>query len=538
HLHAFYTSFLIPGCGGTLTTASGGLSSPNYPLPYHPNAECYWNIRTSQGSLLQLSFSAFHLESSSTCAFDYLAVYDGNSSSSAELAKLCGSALPGLINSSSNQLYIKLRTDSSINTGGFLASYSTRCHGVVYSHRHQGVIESLNFPNNYPANGLCSWTIQASTGNTINYTFNAFQLEATSSCSFDYIKLYNGPDEQAPLIGAFCGNTPPPASSTTGSALTVVFRSDSSISMAGFQMMWYQNGCGGDLHGPSGSISSPGYPNKYPENRECIWYVTTSPGSSITMTIHEFDVEFHADCNYDVLEVYGGPDLQAPRLAQLCSTTSSPMQVSSTGNLLTVRFKSDAYVSGRGFNASWVEVQGGCGGPVTAPAGEIHSPLYPASYPNNVDCSWVISVEVSHRVLLNFTDLDIEYHTNCTWDYVEIHDGSSASFPLLSRVCGSSTPQPITSTTNTIYVRFRSDSSRNHRGFSARFSEGREALHSDSLSAQLNKYVYVSYTNILIMVVMVTVLIMVVMVTVLIMVVMVTVLIMEVMVTVLIRRGR
>ncbi|XP_015224558.1 PREDICTED: cubilin-like, partial [Cyprinodon variegatus] len=179
------------------------------------------------------------------------------------------------------------------------------CHGVVYSHRHQGVIESLNFPNNYPANGLCSWTIQASTGNTINYTFNAFQLEATSSCSFDYIKLYNGPDEQAPLIGAFCGNTPPPASSTTGSALTVVFRSDSSISMAGFQMMWYQNGCGGDLHGPSGSISSPGYPNKYPENRECIWYVTTSPGSSITMTIHEFDVEFHADCNYDVLEDFG-----------------------------------------------------------------------------------------------------------------------------------------------------------------------------------------------------------------------------------------
>lgn len=35
------------------------------------------------------------------------------------------------------------------------------------------------------------------------------------------------------------------------------------------------------------------------------------------------------------------------------------MLVSSTGNLITVRFKSDAYVSGRGFNASWAEVQGG-----------------------------------------------------------------------------------------------------------------------------------------------------------------------------------
>ncbi|KAM4718445.1 cubilin [Anableps anableps] len=459
------------GCGGTLTTASGGLSSPNYPLPYHPNAECYWNIRTSQGSQLQLSFSDFHLESSSSCSYDYLAVHDGNSSSSPELAKLCGTGLPRAINSSSNQLYIKLRTDSNINTGGFIASYNTKCHNIVFSHQHQGVIESLNFPNNYPDNSLCSWTIQASSGNTINYTFTAFQLEDTHFCNYDFIKLYNGPNEQAPLIGAFCGNTPPPANSTTGSGLTVVFRTDSSKSMPGFQMMWYQNSCGRNVSGSSGSINSPGFPNKYPDNRECIWYITTAPGSSITFTIHVFDVEFHDDCSYDVLEVYGGPDLQAPRLAKLCSTTSNPMHLSSTGNHITVRFKSDAYVSGRGFSASWAELLGGCGGPVTAPSGEIHSPLYPVSYPSNVDCSWMISVDASHRVLLNFIDLDIQNHSNCSFDYVAVHDGPNTLFPLLARVCGSSSPPSITSTQNTIYVRFRSDSNQNHRGFSATFSE-------------------------------------------------------------------
>lgn len=124
------------------------------------------------------------------------------------------------------------------------------------------------------------------------------------------------------------------------------------------------------------------------------------------------------------------------------------MQVSSTGNLLTVRFKSDAYVSGRGFNASWTEVQGGtraadcttsvfttqcdsckrlwffpltgCGGPVVAHSGEIHSPSYPNNYPHNVDCSWVISVDPSHRVFLNFSDLDIELHTSCNYDYVAV----------------------------------------------------------------------------------------------------------------------
>ncbi|KAG7527098.1 cubilin [Solea senegalensis] len=460
------------GCGGTMTTASGGFSSPNYPLPYHPNSECYWNVKTSQGSQVLLSFSDFHLETSNNlCLYDYLAVYDGNSSSAPRLAELCGSQLPNAINSSRNELYIKLRTDSSVSTGGFLASYTTKCNNIVISRQYAGVLESLNFPNNYPENSVCSWTIQGSSGNTINYTFTAFELESTSNCNFDYIKLYNGPNEQAPLIGTFCGYTPPPANTTTSSALTVVFRTDRSVSKSGFQMMWYQNGCGGDLSGPSGSFNSPGYPNKYPENRECLWYISTSPGSSITLTIHEFDVEFHQDCSYDVLEVYGGPDLSAPRLAQLCTTTSSPMRVSSTGHMITVLFKSDAYVSGRGFNASWTEVAGGCGGPVTAPSGEIHSPLYPNSYPNNVDCSWVISVESHHRVFLSFTDLDIESQSTCSWDYVAIYDGPTTSSPLLARVCGNSLPFSVTSTQNIISVRFRSDSSQNHRGFSAHFSE-------------------------------------------------------------------
>ncbi|XP_021476232.2 cubilin [Oncorhynchus mykiss] len=459
------------GCGGTLTTSSGGFSSPNYPLPYHTNAECYWLIKAGAGSLITLSFGDFDLESSTSCTYDYLAVYDGNSTNAPQLANLCGSQLPAPINSSRSELYVKLRTDSVVAAGGFVAMYTTNCQGVLIANQARGEIESLNYPNTYPHNSMCSWTIQASMGNTINYTFMTFDLEGTSVCSFDYVKLYNGPNDQAPLIGSYCGSTPPPANTTTSSSLHMVFHTDSSIAMTGFQMLWYQNGCGGDLSGPTGSFNSPGYPNRYPDNRECFWYIQTATGSSITITIYEFDVEYHPDCNYDVLEVYGGPDLSAPRLAQLCTTTSSPLQVSSTGNMVTVRFKSDPYVSGRGFNASWVEVQGGCGGPIKAPSGEIHSPNYPANYPNTVDCSWTISVDVGHRVLFNFTDLDIELHSTCQWDHVAIYDGPSISAPLLGQVCGQTRPAPITSTQNTIFVRFRSDASLNHRGFAATFSE-------------------------------------------------------------------
>uniref|UniRef100_A0A672RJ07 CUB domain-containing protein n=1 Tax=Sinocyclocheilus grahami TaxID=75366 RepID=A0A672RJ07_SINGR len=61
--------------------------------------------------------------------------------------------------------------------------------------------------------------------------------------------------------------------------------------------------------------------------------------------------------------------------------------------------------------------------------------------------------------------------SSCGFDYVAIHDGSHESSPLLGKFCGVARPSPITSTTNVIYVRFRSDHSQNHKGFSAQFSE-------------------------------------------------------------------
>ncbi|KAK7823855.1 hypothetical protein U0070_020526 [Myodes glareolus] len=169
------------------------------------------------------------------------------------------------------------------------------------------------------------------------------------------------------------------------------------------------------MSGVAGSFSSPGYPLNYPPNKECIWNIRGAPGSSIQLTIHDFDVEQHTSCNFDTLEIYAGPDFHSPRVAQLCSRTPSanPMQISSTGNELAIRFKTDNSVSGRGFNASWQAVPGGCGGIFQAPRGEIHSPNYPNSYRANTQCSWIIQVGKHHRVLLDITDFDLEAPDSC-----------------------------------------------------------------------------------------------------------------------------
>lgn len=63
------------------------------------------------------------------------------------------------------------------------------CQGVLIANRSRGMIESVNFPNDYPSRADCSWTIQASMGNTINYTFITFEVEEHVGCSYDYVKV-------------------------------------------------------------------------------------------------------------------------------------------------------------------------------------------------------------------------------------------------------------------------------------------------------------------------------------------------------------
>ncbi|XP_036916668.1 cubilin [Sturnira hondurensis] len=457
----------LTGCGGNLTTPTGTFTSPNYPMPCYQSSECYWLLKASQGSPFELEFEEFHLEHHPNCTLDYLAVYDGPSTSSHLLTQLCGNEKPPLIRSSGDSMFLKLRTDEGQQGGGFLAKYQQTCENVVIVNQTYGILESIYFPNPYSENLRCNWTIQATTGNTVNYTFLDFELENYINCSTDYLELYDG----SRRMGRHCGTDMPPSGSTTGSILQVLFYTDGvGVHEKGFRMQWFIHGCGAELSGDTGSFSSPGYPNLYPPSKECMWYIHTAPGSSIQLTIHDFDVEYHQSCSFDVLEIYGGPDFWSPRIAQLCSRRSpeNPMQVSSTGNELAIRFKTDRFIGGRGFNVSWQAVPGGCGGIFQAPSGEIHSPNYPSPYRSNTDCSWVIQVGRHHRVLLNFTDSDLEPQDSC----ITVYDGSSSAAAHLARACGrQQLTNPITSSGNSLFVRFQSGPSRQSRGFRAHFQQ-------------------------------------------------------------------
>ncbi|XP_068817611.1 deleted in malignant brain tumors 1 protein [Capricornis sumatraensis] len=107
-----------------------------------------------------------------------------------------------------------------------------------------------------------------------------------------------------------------------------------------------------------------------------------------------------------------------------------------------------------------------CGGFLFSASGNFSSPFYPGYYPNNADCVWEIQVKPGYLINLGFDSLQLEKHSSCNFDYVEILNGPLSSNASARRICHY-TREIFTSYSNRLTVRFRSDGSVQNAGFSA-----------------------------------------------------------------------
>ena len=73
------------------------------------------------------------------------------------------------------------------------------------------------------------------------------------------------------------------------------------------------------------------------------------------------------------------------------------------------------------------------------------------------------------RIELDFEHFELEHGTECSYDYLEIRERGVASGPLVGRFCGRDLPQPYISSSNMLYISFRSDYSISHSGFRIRY---------------------------------------------------------------------
>jgi len=111
----------------------------------------------------------------------------------------------------------------------------TACSGTIY--------DSGGSSSDYGPDQDAQITISPIGASTVDLNFVLFDIEpgTGTSCDYDYIDIYDGPNASSPLIGKYCNNNIPTTVSSTGSSITLVFHSDPGLEMAGYQIDWSCN---------------------------------------------------------------------------------------------------------------------------------------------------------------------------------------------------------------------------------------------------------------------------------------------------------
>uniref|UniRef100_A0A8D1SKA0 CUB and Sushi multiple domains 3 n=1 Tax=Sus scrofa TaxID=9823 RepID=A0A8D1SKA0_PIG len=281
---------LAAQCGGAMSDFSGVILSPGFPGNYPSSLDCMWTIQLPVGFGVHLQFVNFSTET----IHDYLEVRSGSSETSTVIGRLSGPQIPSSLFSTTHETSLYFHSDYSQNKQGFHIVYQayqlqscpdprpfrngfvigndftvgqtisfecfpgytlignsalTCLHGVSRNWNHplprcealcggnitamNGTIYSPGYPDEYPNFQDCFWLVRVPPGNGIYINFTVLQTEPI----YDFITVWDGPDQNSPQIGQFSGNTALESVYSTSNQILIKFHSD--FTTSGFFVLSY-----------------------------------------------------------------------------------------------------------------------------------------------------------------------------------------------------------------------------------------------------------------------------------------------------------
>ncbi|XP_078013136.1 LOW QUALITY PROTEIN: CUB and sushi domain-containing protein 2 [Phascolarctos cinereus] len=458
----------VAECGSSVTGTQGILLSPNFPVNYSNNHECIYSIQTQPGKGIQLKAKTFDLYEG-----DILKVYDGSNNSARLLGVFSRSEMLGIsLNSTSSSLWLDFITDSENTSKGFELQFSS---------------------------------------------FELIKCEDPGIPQFGY-KVHDGGHFAGSSVSFSCD----PGYTLQGSPVLMC--------LTGERRAWDRPlpiciaECGGTIKGEvSGQVLSPGYPAPYDHNLNCVWTIEADAGCTIGLHFLVFDTEEV----HDVLRIWDGP-VESGILLKELSGHMLPSNIHSTFSSVVLQFNTDFFTSKQGFaiqfsvstatscndpgipqngsrsgdsreagdsilfqcdpgyalqgmaQISCVKIENRffwqpdpptciapCGGDLTGPSGVILSPNYPEPYPPGKECDWKVTVSPDYVIALVFNTFNLEPG----YDFLHIYDGLDSHSPLIGSFYGSQLPERIESSSNSLFLAFRSDASVSNLGFVIDYTE-------------------------------------------------------------------
>lgn len=355
---ASYSSGTINGCSGTVTlnSSTGSVSDGSGTGNYANNSNCYWRISPPGAGSVIFTFAAFDV-----AVGDTVYVYNGTSNSSPLLGKYTGTSLPSVQTANTGSMFISFKTNSSSVAQGWNGTYSSTgssyCNGTTSLTASSGTLEDGSGGNNYQNNLDCKWLINPTSATSITLDFLQFDIEPAAynglGIIYDFVKVYDGADENAPLLGTFVGYQLPSQIISSSGSLFLWFHTDGATVRPGWQLSYSSNTsstCSGTqvLTASSGIFDDGSGAGNYANNMDCRWKIQPNNATSIVLNFTSFNLE----SNNDAVIVYNGPTTNSPILGSFTGSSLPPSITSTTGTLL-VRMISNAAINQAGFAASY-----------------------------------------------------------------------------------------------------------------------------------------------------------------------------------------
>jgi cubilin len=434
-------------------------SHPSYlNTNYSNNYDASTTIIAPSGKNIHILAVYFDLET----GFDYLEIGD--------YGRFSGSENFEPIISQSNIITLRFKTDGSDVGRGFQISYrSVLVPNVTIvgtdDFAYDNVKYIISYPDysntNYPHNYDRNTTIGAPTGKQILISSIDFNLESCSSCSCDYLEVG--------IFGRYCGSQNIGTFLTSINQITLRFKTDSSSASLGFKISYRAvlpttvtimgtNVVANDNKKYINSHS--GYPNtNYSNNSEQITRIVAQIGKQVQISYVDFALENSISCAYDYLEIGD--------FGKFCGSQSFKT-ITTQSNEITLRFRTNGSNVGRGFQISYRSVSASITPNITFIGTNVsakdsinyiysHLSYFNTNYPNNYDQSTRIIAPVGKQVQISSIDFALENSASCAYDYLEIGD--------FGKFCGSQGFKTITTQSNEITLRFRTDGSKVGHGF-------------------------------------------------------------------------
>ncbi len=231
--------------------------------------------------------------------------------------------------------------------------YPTYCAGFKHFTSFNGTFEDGSGPtSNSQQNSDCSFFIdpqsEIDSVSSITLSFQRFDLTENE----DFIKIYDGENEAAPLLATFTGNEIPAGITSSGNKMFVIYHAGNGTS-EGFFASYASNRpewCSGMtvLNAPTSELSDGSFNFLYQNSTICMWQIVPPGAGSTTLYFTKFDTE----ASNDILKIYNLAN------STLLATISGhydpadlPLPVTSPSGKMFITFTTNSTVRADGWDA-------------------------------------------------------------------------------------------------------------------------------------------------------------------------------------------